>query len=148
MENLGRRIADLRAKLGWTQQQLADRIGISRVALSHLEAAMSEPGERTVTLLAGVFKVEPHELVAGTTYPAAKADRLPLVTARYTEVDLQLALLDQDIARGEAPVAEWDARLAALAATTHDRLERAALDDARRRLRLLSNGIVGRDVGT
>jgi transcriptional regulator with XRE-family HTH domain len=136
MENLGRRIADLRAKLGWTQQQLADRIGISRVALSHLEAAMSEPGERTVTLLAGVFKVEPYELVAGTSYPPAKADRLPLVTARYTEVELQLALLDQDIARGEPPVAEWDARLAALASTTHDLHERAALEDARRRLRL------------
>ena len=56
------------------------------------------------------------------------------LAARYTEVELQLALLDQDIARGEPPVAEWDARLAALAATTHDRLERAALDDARRRL--------------
>jgi transcriptional regulator with XRE-family HTH domain len=139
MENLGRRIADYRAKLGWTQQDLADRIGISRVALSHLEVGMSDPGERTITLLAGVFKVEPHELVADTTYPRAKADRLPLVTARYTEVELQLALLDQDLARGEAPIAEWDARLAALAATTHDRKERAALEDARRRLRLLSS---------
>ena len=136
MDNLGRRIADLRAKLGWTQQDLADRIGISRVALSHVEAGMSDPGERTVTLLAGVFKVEPHELVADTNYPRAKADRLPLVTARYTEVELQLALLDQDLALGEPAVAEWDARLAALAAMTHDRRERAALDDARRRLHL------------
>lgn len=136
MENLGRRIADYRAKLGWTQQELADRIGISRVALSHLEASMSHPGERTVTLLAGVFKVEPHELVADTTYPRAKADRLPLVTARYTEVELQLALLDQDLARRDIAVAEWDARLAALADTTHDRRERAVVQGARRRLRL------------
>jgi transcriptional regulator with XRE-family HTH domain len=37
-ENLGRRIADLRAKLGWTQQELAERVGISRVAVSHLES--------------------------------------------------------------------------------------------------------------
>jgi transcriptional regulator with XRE-family HTH domain len=137
MENLGRRIADHRAKLGWTQQELADRIGISRVALSHLEAGMSDPGERTVTLLAGVFKVEPHELVADTTYPRAKADRLPLVTARYTEVELQLALLDQDLARGDVAVAEWDARLAALADGTHDLGERTAVQDARRRLRRL-----------
>src|SRR4051812_3125482 len=135
MEKLGRRIADYRAKLGWTQQELADRIGISRVAVSHLEAGMSDPGERTVTLLAGVFKVEPHELVADTTYPRAKADRLPLVTARYTEVDLQLALLDQDLARGDVAIAEWDARLAALAHGTHDMRERAAVDHARRRLR-------------
>ena len=40
---------------------------------------MSDPGERTVALLAGVFKVEPHELVADTNYPAAKAERLPVV---------------------------------------------------------------------
>src|SRR3954447_5135504 len=80
-ENLGTRIADLRAKLGWTQQDLADRVGISRVAISHLEAGMSQPGERTVALLAGLFRLEPHELVAGTTYPPAKAERLPVVTA-------------------------------------------------------------------
>src|SRR5437879_1754198 len=136
-ENLGRRIADLRAKLGWTQQDLADRIGISRVALSHLEAGMSDPGERTVTLLAGVFKLEPHELVADTSYPPAKADRLPLVTARYTEVGLQLALLERDLERPDLSLAEWDARLAALDHLTHDGRERAALAEARARLRKL-----------
>src|SRR5688572_7161087 len=120
MENLGRRIADLRAKLGWTQQELAERVGISRVAVSHLEAGMSDPGERTVTLLAGVFKVEPHELVTGTTYPPAKSERLPVVAARYTEVELQLALLDLDLQRGTAVVPEWDARLADLLLRTHD----------------------------
>ena len=133
-EKLGRRIADLRAKLGWTQQELADRVGISRVALSHVEAGMSDPGERTVTLLAGVFKVEPHELVAGTTYPPAKADRLPLVAARHTEVELQLALLEQDLCRGTACVEEWHARLAALLQVTHDPRERAAVDGALRSL--------------
>ena len=133
-EKLGRRIADLRAKLGWTQQDLADRVGISRVALSHVEAGMSDPGERTVTLLAGVFKVEPHELVAGTTYPPAKADRLPLVAARHTEVELQLALLEQDLRRGTAPVEEWRTRLAALVDSSHDPRERAALEAALRSL--------------
>lgn len=133
-EKLGRRIADLRAKLGWTQQELADRVGISRVALSHVEAGMSHPGERTVTLLAGVFKVEPHELVAGTSYPAAKADRLPLVTARHTEVELQLALLEQDLARGTAPIGAWRARLGALLDTAQDQRERAAVRDVLRKL--------------
>ena len=41
-----------------------------------------------------MFKVEPHELVAQTDYPPAKAERLPVVAARYTEVEHQLALLD------------------------------------------------------
>ncbi len=98
-ESLGRRVAAHRTKLGLTQQELAERVGISRVAVSHLESGVTDPGERTVTLLAGLFKLEPHELVAGTTYPAAKAHRLPVVVARYTEVELQLALLDHDLVR-------------------------------------------------
>jgi transcriptional regulator with XRE-family HTH domain len=91
-EPFGRRVARLRGALGWTQQELADRVAISRVAVSHLELGISVPSERTVTLLAGLFKLEPGELVAGTTYPEAKAERLPLVVARHTEVELQIRL--------------------------------------------------------
>ncbi|MHB1854920.1 MAG: helix-turn-helix transcriptional regulator, partial [Acidimicrobiales bacterium] len=78
-ENLGRRIARLRTGSGWTQADLASRLAISRVSVSHLEAGLTVPGERTVALLAGLFKLEPHELVAGTNYPPAKAERLPVV---------------------------------------------------------------------
>jgi transcriptional regulator with XRE-family HTH domain len=141
-EPLGRRIADLRAKLGWTQSDLAERLGISRVAVSHLEAGMSHPGERTVALLAGLFKVEPHELVAGTTYPVAKADRLPLVAARYTEAELQVALCEADlrwIARGPSTygdqvLAQWDVRLRRLARDA-DRHDRALVEACRARVR-------------
>jgi transcriptional regulator with XRE-family HTH domain len=143
-ENLGRRIAAHRAKLGLTQQELADRLAISRVAVSHLESGLSDAGERTVTLLAGLFKVEPHELVAGTSYPAAKVDRLPVVAARYTEVELQLELLDRDLAwldrldvtPGEAEVvlAEWVVRLDFLADGAHDRREHDEVTAARRRV--------------
>ncbi len=143
-ESLGRRIAALRSKLGWTQQELADRLAVSRVAVSHLEAGMTDPGERTVALLAGVFKLEPHELVAGTSYPVAKAERLPVVVPRWTEVEHQLALLENDLAWLERPgaaaaeplvVEQWDVRLAALAEEALDRSERAAVEEARRRLR-------------
>ena len=58
------------------------RLGVSRTAVSHTEAGLSIPGERTVALLAGLFGMEPHELVAGTDYPSAKAERLPVVVAR------------------------------------------------------------------
>jgi transcriptional regulator with XRE-family HTH domain len=142
-EGLGRRIAAHRAKLGWTQQELAGRVAISRVALSHLEAGMSDPGERTVALLASVFKVAPHDLVAGTSYPTPRAERLPLVVATHTEVDLQLALLDQDLAWAalvdpELAVVQlepWTSRLTALAETAYDPHEAEALGEARTRLR-------------
>ena len=134
--NLGQRIAALRAGRGWTQQQLAERLAISRVAVSHLEAGMSTPGERTIALLAGLFKLEPHELVEGTNYPTAKAERLPVVVCRYTEVELQLRLLALDEERGlDGPRrADWVERLRVLAKVTHDRDETALLADARRRL--------------
>ena len=138
--HLGRRIAACRTELGLTQQALAARIAISRVALSNLESGRSVPGERTITLLAGIFGMEPWDLVEGTNYPPAKVDRLPLVTARHTEVELQLALLRRDLTWLEsAPpavardvVERWRRDLGELARATVDpaqrELVRAALD--------------------
>ncbi len=130
--NLGRRIARLRRELGWTQQDLADRVAISRVAVSHLESGTSVPSERTVTLLAGVFKLEPHELVADTDYPVAKAERLPVTSARYTEVELQLRLLE-----ATPDDSQWRERLRVLIELAHDPRERARLRAALEKLRVL-----------
>src|SRR5437879_4555856 len=142
-EGLGRRIAAHRAKLGLTQQELADRLAVSRTAVSHLEAGMAVPGERTVVLLAGLFKVEPRDLVAGTSYPPAKAERLPAVAARYTEIELLVLLLDNDLSwleRGGASelrrvLDEWDARLAAIDERSLDLREREMLSEARASIR-------------
>ncbi len=139
---LGRRVADLRGKRGWTQQDLAARLAVSRAAVSHVEAGLSIPGERTVALLAGLFAMEPHELVAGTDYPAAKAERLPVVVARWTEVEHRLELLERELdwldGSGDADAAvvlgEWELRLVALAADAHDPDERERLAAARRNI--------------
>jgi transcriptional regulator with XRE-family HTH domain len=96
-ESIGKRIARLRQALGWTQQSLSERLAISRVAISHIEMDLTIPSERTITLMAGLFKIAPDLLVAGTTYPEAKGERLPLVVCCYTELELELALLDNDI---------------------------------------------------
>lgn len=104
VETIGRRIARLRQENGWTQQTLAARLAISRVAVSHIEMDLSVPSERTVTLLAGVFKISPHTLVEGTTYPQAKAEKLPAVACQHTGLEMDLALLESDLA--------WLARLA------------------------------------
>src|SRR5579862_2445811 len=134
---LGSRIATQRKALGWTQQELAERLGASRAAVSHLEAGHSLPSERTVAMLAGIFKCEPHDLVAATGYPAAKAERLPAVVCRYTEVELQLRLLEADEAAGRLD--GWDERLRLLAKETWDRRERQAVSAARRRLSVRSS---------
>lgn len=132
---LGRRIASLRAERGWTQNQLALRAAISRVALSHIEAGMSVPSERTVVLLAGLLRVEPHELVSGTTYPMAKADRLPHAAARYTELEHQLALIDVALEGDGDAMRRWSPILDELEARAVDPEERAQITQARHRLR-------------
>lgn len=96
-EPLGPRLAQLRAAHGWTQHELAERIAVSRVAVSHFELGLQVPSERTIALLASVFNCEPAELVAGTYYPPAKAERLPLVVARYTALEKELHLLARDL---------------------------------------------------
>lgn len=148
VEQLGKRIARLRARQGWTQQALAERLAISRVAVSHLEMDLSVPSERTATLLAGLFKLEPHELVDGTSYPRAKAERLPLVACRHTELELQLALLRNDLdwltcSRERPPNSEmarsvmkrWQTRLDALGAGVRYPWERELIAEAQRELR-------------
>ncbi len=104
VEPLGRRVARLRAGRSWTQEQLAERLAVSRAAVSHLEAGLSTPSERTVVLLAGLFRLEPNELVEDTNYPDAKRDRLPHITCRYTEAEQQIVLLNRDL--------EWMRQLA------------------------------------
>jgi transcriptional regulator with XRE-family HTH domain len=136
----------LRTRLGWTQSDLAERLAASRVAVSHFEASLALPSERTIVLLSGLFRIEPMDLVAGTGYPMAKAERLPSVACRYTEVDLQLALLACDLAWLEqlgvaagTPVPNQAlalrvGALTALCATTEDRHERAKIEEALARL--------------
>lgn len=128
---------------GWTQAELAERLAASRVAVSHFEMGLALPSERTIVLLTGVFKLEPHELIAGTSYPMAKAERLPSVACRYTEVELQLALLRRDLvwlarltdeALRRRVVADWQAKLAALSESVYDEDERAMLAEAQKAL--------------
>jgi transcriptional regulator with XRE-family HTH domain len=95
---IGQRIAGLRQQHGWTQESIGERLGISRVAVSHIEADISFPSERTLALFAGLFKMSPHDLVAGTTYPKAKADRLPAFVCSFTHLEMDLLLLEKDLA--------------------------------------------------
>lgn len=137
-ETLGQRIARLRTRRNWTQERLAEQLAASRVAVSHFELGLALPSERTIVLLAGLFKLEPHELIAGTGYPAAKAERLPPIACRYTEVEFQIALLHRDLewaarldqaARNEIADA-WRGKLQALAERAYDAGEQTLLEKA------------------
>jgi transcriptional regulator with XRE-family HTH domain len=142
-ETLGQRIARLRARRGWTQEQLAERLAASRVAVSHFEMGLALPSERTIVLLAGLFKLEPHELIAETSYPTAKAERLPPSACRYTEVEFQLALLERDMewatrlggSMQQQIIDKWRTKLTALLELTYDEGELELLAGAYERMR-------------
>lgn len=151
-ETIGKRIARLRAERGWTQQALANRLAISRVAVSHIEMDLSIPSERTIILLAGLFKTAPHALVAETTYPQAKAERLPLTVLAYSEIELELARLEGDLSWIERLADDhawrsrilealdaWSARLARFEALELEETEREQVLSARRTLREASD---------
>jgi transcriptional regulator with XRE-family HTH domain len=146
-EPIGQRVAGCRGAMGWTQQALADRLGISRVAVSHIEADISLPGERTIALLAGLFKVPPHELVRGTTYPQAKVDRLPRMVCAYTPLEMDVALFENDMVwlarvRGSSLYEEiygqvkerWSARLDEWAGDDLDETQQKEVETARVKL--------------
>ena len=150
-ETLGARLSRLRATHGWTQQELADRVAVSRVAISHFEMDLAVPSERTIALLAGVFKQEPLALVADTYYPSGKAERLPVVVAWYTEVEKELCLLERDLAwllrldddRLTYDTCQgWLDRLIQLEADAADKHDRKLLEAAQQsvRARLCGNG--------
>ena len=147
LEPIGKRIARLRSEGGWTQQALAARLAISRVAVSHIEMDLTFPSERTITLLAGIFKLSPHELVEGSTYPHAKAERLPGNACCYTQLELDLALMENDLtwlARlgdsfecrrlADELQATWNALLSARLWESFDEREREMLAAAQERL--------------
>ena len=141
-ERLGHRVAELRRKHGMTQQQMADRLAISRVAVSHLESCLTPPSERTVTLIAGLFKLEPWQLVRDTDYPVARAERLPPVVTRYTQAELLATVVDALIASLADPdgrtarlaLEPWRARMVAELEIAFDEGERALLIEALRRI--------------
>ena len=56
VETIGKRIAYLRQKNNWTQQSLANRLAMSRVAISHIEMDLTIPSERSITLMAGIIQ--------------------------------------------------------------------------------------------
>lgn len=63
------KIASLRDKQGYTQEELADRLGISRAALSHYEKNRREPDFETLAKLADLFKVTIDYLIGRTNHP-------------------------------------------------------------------------------
>jgi transcriptional regulator with XRE-family HTH domain len=72
--NVGSRIAQLRERQKWTQEELASKLGITRAALSHYEKGRREPDHEVLVKLADCFRVSVDFLVGRTQNPQSVLD--------------------------------------------------------------------------
>ena len=76
----GEKIRELRGKYGYTQERLAELVGVSHVSISQWENGKAYPRMGMVIKLASVFKVDPAELV-GTIETSLSYDEAQLLKA-------------------------------------------------------------------
>lgn len=68
-DNIGKFILELRNEKGWTQEDLANRIPITRQAVSRWEQGKSIPDSSTLVILSEIFGVSINELLSGRRIP-------------------------------------------------------------------------------
>ena len=65
MSNIGKTIKKIRAERGMTQEQLAERLHVTRQAVSNWEQGKTQPDVETLSSMAEVFEVSVEELIYG-----------------------------------------------------------------------------------
>ena len=61
-EKLGKRVQKLRKSLGYTQEELAEKLNISRTHMGHIEQGRKSPSLKLIDKLARTLKVKVPEL--------------------------------------------------------------------------------------
>ena len=72
---LGLRIAQLRKDRGWTQQELADKLGIAQQTLAHYEVGRTRMPASSLPLFANLFSVPVDALVGNDKQQARTAGK-------------------------------------------------------------------------
>lgn len=93
-ETVGSRIRDARIKLDWTQQDLADGVGVSRSAVAQWETDRAGQVRDNLSRIADALGVSPEYLLMGREPQTGNAEELALLRL-YREVtaeDRQLLL--------------------------------------------------------
>lgn len=63
IEDVARRIGEIRVGRGWTQADLADRLGVSLTYLRRCESGLANLSLRTVAKIADALEVDPIALL-------------------------------------------------------------------------------------
>lgn len=89
--SLGLRISRLRQDKGWTQKELAGKIGITQNHVSRIEKDKMQPRRSTVKALAEAFEIQPEDL---ETLASLSEDE---ISGSLTQEDPDLAALISQI---------------------------------------------------
>ena len=76
---LADKIIDLRKKNGWSQEELADRLGVSRQSISKWEGAQSVPDLNRIIAMSQIFGVSTDYLLKDEELPAVSGESMPFV---------------------------------------------------------------------
>jgi len=82
----GTQLAALRKAHGWTQPQLADKLGITLAALTHYERKAENPTADFVAKAAKLFNVSADDLLGHTVKPARKPGPPSQLEERLTAI--------------------------------------------------------------
>lgn len=87
----GKRIAELRKSKGYTQEYIADRLGVSRQAVSKWEQDMSSPDTKNLIALAAILQSSIEYIAIGTKPQEVAA--VPI----HKNLEIQRILLERKI---------------------------------------------------
>lgn len=92
---MGNRIKELRKKLGLTQQEFADRLGIKRNAITNYEVGRNNPADMVISLICREFNVNEQWLRTGDGEMLAESDSFSLddFVKSHGGTDLELEIL-------------------------------------------------------
>ena len=63
MTSVGENIKNIRKKNNITQEELAEKLNVTRQAVSNWENGKSEPDIKTISTIAGIFEISTDELI-------------------------------------------------------------------------------------
>ena len=75
---LGQRINELRLSFGWSQVQLAEKLGISKQTISNWENENIQPSIEMLLRLAKLFRVSTDYLLGLSDTPTLNTEGLPI----------------------------------------------------------------------
>lgn len=76
MNDIGRNIKKFRKERNMTQEELAEKMNVTRQAVSNWETAKTEPDIDTLTRLAEVFEVSVEEMIYGVKKEESKVKNI------------------------------------------------------------------------